>query len=80
MQQAELAQRRRLQQIALPGLPTAQLAALRGALRSLAMTGWHWLIVPLHQSRSREAARTLQRYRGLIEQARANSDETFLRE
>jgi hypothetical protein len=80
MRQAELTQRRRLQQLALPALPAAQLEALRDALRSLAMTGWHWLIVPLHQSRSREAARTLQRYRGLIKQARANSDETFLRQ
>jgi hypothetical protein len=79
MRQAELTQRRRLHHVVLPALPTAQLESLRGALRSLAITGWHGLVMPLHRSRSREAARVLRRYRDLGIAARADADGTLLR-
>jgi hypothetical protein len=79
MRQAELTQQRRLHQAALPALPAAQLESLRGALRSLAITGWHGLVIPLHRSRSREAAGVLRRYRDLRIAARADEDGTLLR-
>jgi hypothetical protein len=67
MRQAEFAQRRWLPHVAMPGLPMAQLKSLRGTLRVLAVSGWHLLVMPLHQARSREAARVLRRYRNLVD-------------
>jgi hypothetical protein len=64
MQQGQLTQRR-LHHAAMPALPTAQLMSLRGTLQTLALTGWHALLMPLHRSRSREAARVRRRYRDL---------------
>jgi len=50
---------------------------LRGALRTLAATGWDALAMPLHRSRSSEAARMLRRYRDLAAPARADRRESF---
>lgn len=71
MQQGQLTQRR-LHHAAMPALPTAQLMSLRGTLQTLALTGWHALLMPLHRSRSREAARVRRRYRDLAAADRAD--------
>jgi hypothetical protein len=73
MQQGQLAQRR-LHHAVMPALPTAQLTSLRGTLQTLALTGWHALVTPLHRSRSKEAARVLRRCRDLATANRAGRE------
>ncbi len=68
-----------LQNLALTALPMTELRSLRGTLRTFALSGWHSLLMPLHQSRRREAERVLQRHRDLIIRARADRDGSFIR-
>jgi hypothetical protein len=73
MQQGQLTQRR-LHQAAIPALPVAQLTSLRGTLQTLALTCWRSLVMPLHRSRSKEAARVRRRYHDLATAARADRE------
>jgi hypothetical protein len=73
MPQAQLTQRR-LHHAAMPALPIAQLTSLRATLQTLALTGWHSLVMPLHRSRSKEAARVRRRYHDLAATARADRE------
>jgi hypothetical protein len=74
MQYLQPALRWRRRDVAASATATRRLASLLDELRALAQSGRYSLVMSLHQSRSRQAAQMLWRYRDLMSITGADRD------
>jgi hypothetical protein len=79
MQHPQLAFRRRRPDAVVSAAAAHRLTSLLDGLRALVQSGCHALAMALHQSRSRQAAQMLRRYRYLVSTTGADRDATSTR-